>query len=131
MTNARHAYVRPVSVKQTSLALEFKASREIKTVRNLPGIYLMNLILGGLVILCLLAYIFIANFLVSQRYLLETLRRQLSQASTELEQRNSEIENGYNLEQLTVFARTLGMTEAKETDSVFEDNGVALFGIGH
>ena len=89
----------------------------------------MLLINIGLVVLCALSvliFVFYSNRVVSEKYAVNLLQRQLNKASVDLDLINADIERVYNIESLTAYAKSTGMVEAKEMQSIFENGSVAL-----
>lgn len=85
----------------------------------------LNIFLLFAVMLAVLAYIIFSNFLVSQRYLLNSLRSNFNQENIELagsENGGSDIDLGAIIN----FARNTGMVEAKDTAIIFGDQRFAL-----
>lgn len=80
----------------------------------------------------LLAYVFLANYLVSLRYAGDLLRREFSRASVQLELQNSVIDSQISIGSLYSFVQKTGMVEVKESESIFasanQDAGFALTG---
>ena len=88
-------------------------------------VFKYNLALLLLVGIGLLGYIFNANQLVSRKYSLELLRKQLSVANVALENKNLEMKTQLTSEWLSVFAHNQGMVEAKEAEVLYEENATA------
>jgi TctA family transporter len=92
--------------------------------RSRSLIFRLNFTLVAVFIATLLAYVFLSNFLVSQKYILNVSRQKLNQASAALSNETSaEI---YNMKDLLLFAQTSGLVEAKEIGVILEESGIAL-----
>lgn len=85
----------------------------------------INLGLLFLITIALSGYIFSANQLVSHKYALELLRKQLSATNIALESKNSAVEAQLTPQWLTAFARNRGMVEVKDNEALYEENGTA------
>lgn len=91
------------------------------------ALFRLNLILTFLVLVVLAGYIFLSNFLVSQRYNLGLRKQQFNQLSAKLPAGGTAAESGvYNLSDLLLFAQASGMVEARDIGVILEENGVAL-----
>lgn len=77
-------------------------------------------------IVTVFAYVFLANLLVSQKYSLDVLKRQYNKQSASLAAASIQNENDYDIGSLLTHAQKTGMVEAKNTDSVMSDAGVAF-----
>lgn len=132
-------YSKTVSTKQLSLFSynRFPNSRnrfEAKTragqnkvqALNYSRLSRWNLVLVGLALGLFLVYIFSANYLVSQKYSLDVLKNRLNQTSLALDAQKAEIETGYSLESLISLSQKLGLVEAKNPETIFDDFGLAL-----
>lgn len=82
----------------------------------------LNILLSAVVLLVILVYVIISNALISQKYLLNSLRAEFSRASIQSAGANSE----KNIESLIHFAENAGMIEAKDTATILMDSGFAL-----
>lgn len=73
-----------------------------------------------------LIYIFLANFVVAQKYGLNLRKHELNAVNVKTGFLNNEYQSDQNPEALLVFAKKLGMIEAKEVDSILQDRDFAL-----
>jgi hypothetical protein len=89
-------------------------------------IYRTNIILAISVGVLVVAYIFVSNFILSQSYRFDVLKRHLDQSSALLDSASAHGDDGQNLEQISLFAQRNGMVEAKDTYSLFKDSSVAV-----
>ncbi len=90
-----------------------------------PGLYRSSLVLIMLASAMMLGYVFLANFLVSQRYVVSARKSQFHQLS--LTQPASSLgADDAGIKELLQFAQKSGMVEAKGSDTIIEDLGVAL-----
>jgi len=94
-----------------------------------------NLMLASGLLLMFLTYIFLSNYLVSQRYSGTLLHRELNKANINLELQGSSKEGQISLDSLYFYAKKNGMVEAKDVESIFastnESMGFALTGNGN
>lgn len=88
----------------------------------------LNLVLTFLVLAIVLGYIFLSNFLVSQRYVLSLRKQQFNQLSAKLPSGGAAESGVYGMSDLLLFAQASGMVEAKDIGVILEESGVALSG---
>lgn len=74
----------------------------------------------------LACYIFLSNFLVSQKYILGLHKQQFNQLSAKLP--NESMIERSNIDDLLSFVQASGMVEAKDIGVILEESGVALSG---
>lgn len=105
----------------------WKSQRRIVSAKEVPAsaFFRVNLVLVFLALASVLFYIFLSNFLVSQKYLLNLRRQQFNQLSAEL---SSESVGHSRINDLLSFVRASGMVEAVDAGTILEDSGVALSG---
>ena len=84
--------------------------------------YRVNSLLLVFSVLLVVGYVVLSNYIVSQDYAAENLKKEASKAEINTQNAGSTT----TIADLMVFAREHGMVEAKETDALFEDAGVAL-----
>lgn len=89
----------------------------------------LNILLLFAAMLAVSAYIIFSNFLVSQRYLLNSLRSNFNQENVKLAGSKSG-GSDIDLETIINFARNTGMVEAKDAAIVFGDQRFALEEVG-
>ena len=77
-------------------------------------------------IILLLSYILVANFIVSQQYVLESRRARSGQLNILQSGADPAIGDSNNVESLLIFARSIGMIEAKDSAAILDDSGFAL-----
>ena len=90
----------------------------IGTKTNQPVAYRLNLTL-------FMAYIFLANFLVTQKYSVELRKKEFRTISSSTANPKPSIKET-SMEELLTFARSTGMVEAKDTDSIMQNRGFAV-----
>lgn len=95
------------------------------TSENSRFYYRANLVLLAIAILSLAAYIFLANFLVAQRYSLNLRRGEANALSAPAVSQNKHRAD-LNLETLMLFAQKSGMIEARDTESILQERSFAL-----
>ena len=88
--------------------------------------YKLNLILLGFLILMAFAYVFLANFVVAQKYGFNLRKNELNALNAQTRYLNKEHESDQGMEALLLFAQKSGMVEAKEVDSILQDRDFAL-----
>ena len=94
----------------------------LKAVTRPPA---LNLALLAMACLLVLSYVILANRLVSERYALTTGKLRLDQANAALAQQNVLNQRQYSLDDLAVFARQVGLIEARDYETLFTDPGLA------
>ena len=107
---------RPLQIKDKHRAVSVKI--ENATILKL------NLVLLFIAAVTIVAYVFISNLLVAQKYALNLRKSELSQLNAKLT-----VEDRYGggeLEVLFRFAQNHGLIEAKDTDSILEKDGFAI-----
>ncbi|MEX1064223.1 MAG: hypothetical protein WD898_01985 [Candidatus Paceibacterota bacterium] len=87
-------------------------------------IFGINLILVVLLLAGVVGYIFLSNFITSQKYSLGVLKKEFNQvsAAASIERDTTD----YDIPELLEFAQSAGMIEAKDTGTVLEESGFAL-----
>lgn len=90
-----------------------------------------NIVVLVTLITALLFYIFLSNYVLSQKYRLEVLKHRLDQAHALADTVGDPNTTGDSITELTAFAQKSGMVEAKDVYSLFEDSGVALSRLGN
>lgn len=65
------------------------------------------------------SYAFLINQIISKKYSLEVLNKQVDESSVTLELKGSELENIISPSALSTFAKKIGMVEAKDNASVY------------
>ncbi len=88
--------------------------------------YKLNLVLLGSVILMVFVYIFLANFVVAQKYGFNLRKNELNALNAQARSLNNEYKSDQDMEVLLLFAQKSGMVEAKDIDSILQDRDVAL-----
>ena len=88
--------------------------------------YKLNLVLLGSVILMAFVYIFLANFVVAQKYGFNLRKNELNALNAQARSLNNEYKSDQDMEVLLLFAQKSGMVEAKDIDSILQDRDVAL-----
>lgn len=100
-----------------------------KTIDAAPSpLFGLNLVLAILALAVLSVYIFLSNFLVSQKYALGIHRQSFSQMSAGLPSEASAENTTYDIKDLLLFAQMSGLVEAREISAILEEGGVALSG---
>ena len=81
------------------------------------------------VIILVAGYIFLANFVVSQRYALEMHKKELNALSA----KSSIIAKGgeVDLKELLLYAQKSGMVESKDTNSIIQDRSFAIIPLNY
>lgn len=93
---------------------------------EIRGLSSLNL---GLVLVSaalVLVFVFLVNYLVSEKYSLEVLRQRLNRANVELELEGAVVEDQASIKSLLLSAKNLGLVEAKEVDFIQGQEGPAL-----
>jgi hypothetical protein len=88
--------------------------------------YKLNLVLLISAIFMAFAYIFLANFIVAQKYSLNLRKNELNALNAQTELLNNEYQLDQDLKALLLFTERSGMIEAKDIDSILQDRGFAL-----
>lgn len=83
-----------------------------------------NIFLSLIAMLVILAYVIIANMLVSQKYLLNSLKAEFGNRSTQ----SANVKPESDIEFLINFAKTSGLVEAKDTAAILMYSTFALDG---
>ncbi|MBI4120614.1 MAG: hypothetical protein HY454_04080 [Parcubacteria group bacterium] len=73
-----------------------------------------------------LVFVFLVNYLVSEKYSLEILRQRLSRANVELELERAMVEDQASIKSLLLSAKNLGLVEAKDVDFIQGQEGSIL-----
>jgi cell division protein FtsL len=104
-----------------SSSSRLKAARE-----SLDNIGKLNtfLLLGCL--LFALAYVYVSNYLVSERYQLDNLKRKFDQSSLELELKKASIIGEISMQEIADYAKSLGMTEANDSEVITKKSNVTI-----
>lgn len=89
------------------------------------SIFKLNLAVAILVIALAAIYIFLANFLVYQKYMSNTLKNRFNQMSAKLSAESVDADTAGDLNALLLFAQKSDMVEAKDASIIWEDTGVA------
>ena len=97
----------------------------IGTKTNQPVAYRLNLTLFMAAVVLFMAYIFLANFLVTQKYSVELRKKEFRTISSSTANPKPSIKET-SMEELLTFARSTGMVEAKDTDSIMQNRGFAV-----
>ncbi|MBI2062976.1 MAG: hypothetical protein HYT61_01910 [Candidatus Yanofskybacteria bacterium] len=89
------------------------------------SVYRFNLILVAMAIVAMTTYIFLSNLLVSQRYALGLRWSELNRLNAGL---LTEEQQGvsYNMKELLIYGQKSGLIEAKDIDSILENDGFAV-----
>ncbi len=98
----------------------------MRTFIQQPKIFHINLTLAFIAIIVLVGYVGIANYQLSQSYRFEVLKHRLDQMNALTDTTNQEIADANSVQALNSFAGAIGMVEAKDVYSLFQDSGVAL-----
>lgn len=113
-----------------TLAVKVERKRSTESIASSADVssplFRLNLILAVLALAAFSGYVFLSNFLVSQRYALGMRKQQFSQTSTAL---SSETANGSDvsdMKALLLFAQTSGLVEAKDAGIILEENEIVL-----
>lgn len=98
------------------------------TVAKTDGssIYKANLVLSVAAVFSVLTYIFLANFLVAQKYSLGVNKNRLHVLNAELASQQEYSQDGSDTQKLLFFAQGLGMVESKDIESITRDRDFAL-----
>ena len=72
------------------------------------------------------AYVFLANFTVAQKYGLNLRKNELNALNAQTGSLNNEYQSDRDMEALLLFAKRSGMVEAKDIDSILQDRDFAL-----
>ena len=87
-----------------------------------PSIYRLNFVLLVVVIIMFVVYVFLANFLAAQKYSFELRQKEFRALNS------GTVASGdreLTLEELVSYARSEGMVEAKDVDSILQNSGFA------
>jgi hypothetical protein len=84
----------------------------------------LNVVLMLLMLASIFSYLFLSNLLVSERYSLSLRKQKFNQLSAELTSESMQKTN--RVDDLLSFVKTSGMVEAKDINTVTEENGFAL-----
>lgn len=85
----------------------------------------LNLALLCLAVLFLAGYVFLSNFLTSQKYLMNVHKSELNQLGA-ISASNNQDADSQALNELMFFAQRSGMVEAKDFGVILENNNFAL-----
>lgn len=88
--------------------------------------YRLNLVLLISVVLMVFAYIFLANFIVIQKYGLNLRKNELNALNAQAGSLNNEYQSDQDTEALLLFAKKSGMVEAKDIDSILQNQDFAI-----
>lgn len=88
--------------------------------------YKLNLVLLILAILIAFAYIFLANFIVAQKYNLNLRKNEFNTLNAQIGLLNKEYQSDQDTEALLLFTKRTGMVEARDIDSILQDGDFAL-----
>ena len=86
----------------------------------------LNVVLMLLMLASIFSYLFLSNLLVSERYSLSLRKQKFNQLSAELTSESMQKTN--RVDDLLSFVKASGMVEAKDINTVTEENGFALSG---
>lgn len=89
-------------------------------------VFRSNLILLLIATITIVVYVFISNLLVAQRYALNLHKSEINQLNVKLTVEGRD-NRGEELGVLLHFAQNYGLVEAKDTDSILEKDGFAIF----
>ncbi|MDP2664661.1 MAG: hypothetical protein Q8O97_01695 [bacterium] len=109
---------RPLQIKDKHRAVSVKIEH--------ASVFRLNLVLLLMAAITIVAYVFISNLLVAQRYALNLRKSELSQLNAKLAAKD-QYGGGEDLKALLRFAQNSGLVEAKDTDSILENDGLAIF----
>ena len=85
----------------------------------------LNLFLILIAAIVVITYVFMSNFLVYQKYTLSTHKAEFNQLNAKLPV-GKQYGADSDLGGLTLFAKKFGLVEAKDTNSILENDGFAV-----
>lgn len=88
--------------------------------------YKLNFVLLILAILIAFAYIFLANFIVAQKYSLNLRKNEFNTLNAQIGLLNKEYQSDQDTKALLLFTKRTGMVEARDIDSILQDRDFAL-----
>lgn len=86
----------------------------------------VSLVLSTIALALIVFYLFISNFIVSQKYALNAARLELGGVSVDLAVEGSGEAMEPAITKIINYAQNSGMIEARATDSIVEDSGFAV-----
>ena len=105
-------------------AFDFNKTQQASAV--ITPVFKLNFFLLVVASLMLLTYIFLSNFVISQKYALNLEKSEFNQLSAAIVSGSKEVSNKQDLSRLMGFAQKFGMIEAKDTGVILEDSSFAL-----
>lgn len=107
-------------------AVSVESNRSGQAIKTITPVFKLNLILLFVAVLTLIGYVFLSNFLTSQKYALNLRKYEFNQLSALSAADNRNATDKQDLNGLMIFAQKSGMVEAKDIGVILEDGNFAL-----